>query len=337
MNLDGHDLSALVAALHEHEGLLRKQDVQAPARALAARSSAIRNGDDAAAIPDRDGTGYTLLAAEGMLPAFVAREPFFAGFCAVMTNVSDIAAMGGRAQAIVDVLFTGESNAEVGAVLEGLAAGAELFGVPIVGGHTARSPNGTYLSAAIVGRASRLITSFDARPGDVILACVDLRGAFRGDTANFDAVSGAEPARVRAQLELLPQLAEAGLVHAGKDISMAGMLGTLLMLLEMSDCGAVVDVGAIPAPPEAQHDPARWLRAFPSFGYLLATPRRQAREVIARFDALGVHAAAIADVHASTTLDLSYKNRTERFWDLEERPLLGIPHVSGTLKGQSHA
>lgn len=332
MNLDGHDLSALTAALKDNEGLLRKQDVQAPARALGAQACAIQNGDDAAAIPDRDGTGYTLLAAEGMLPAFVAREPFFAGFCAVMTNVSDIAAMGGRAQAIVDVLFTGDSAREVSAVLEGLAAGADAFGVPIVGGHTARSTGGTYLAAAIVGRATRLITSFDVRPGDVLLACVDLRGGYRGDTANFDAVSDADPARVRAQLELLPQLAEAGLVHAGKDISMAGMLGTLLMLLEMSDCGAIVDMSAIPAPPEAAHDPARWLRAFPSFGYLLATPRRQAREVIARFDALGVHAAAIADVHAGNTLDLSYRSRTERFWDLEQRPLLGIAR-----KGRHHA
>jgi len=330
MNRDGHGLSALVAGLQKHDGLLRKQDVQAPAHALASHG-AIRNGDDAAAIADRDGSGYTLLAAEGMLPAFVAREPFFAGFCAVMANVSDIAAMGGRAQAIVDVLFAGENSAEVRAVLEGLAAGADTFGVPIVGGHTARSNAGTYLSAAIVGRASRLITSFDVRPGDVILACTDLRGAFRGDSANFDAVSGAEPARVRAQLELLPQLAEADLVHAGKDISMAGMLGTLLMLLEMSDCGAIVDMSAIPAPPEVQHDPGRWLRAFPSFGYLLAARRNKVREVIARFDALGVHAAAIADIHASNTLDVSYGSRTERFWDLAKMPLLGL----GTQPGVS--
>jgi AIR synthase-related protein len=323
MNLDGHELSALLAALRAHEGLVRKQDVQAPARAFA-QSATIQNGDDAAAIPDHDGTGYTLLAAEGMLPAFVAREPFFAGFCAVMANVSDIAAMGGRAQAIVDVLFAGDDQAEVGAVLEGLAAGAETFGVPIVGGHTARSSGGSYLAAAIVGRASRLITSFAARPGDVVLACVDLRGAFRGASSNFDAVTVAEPARVRAQLELLPQLAEAGLVHAGKDISMAGMLGTLLMLLEMSDCGAIIDLTEVPAPAEAQADPARWLRAFPSFGYVLVAPRRKVREVIARCDALGVHAAAIGDIHASHTLDVSYRTRTERFWDYAQTPLLGI-------------
>jgi AIR synthase-related protein len=324
MNLEGHDFSAIMAALRKHDGLLRKQDVQAPARVLQGANAAIRNGDDAAVIPDRGGAGYTLLAAEGMLPAFVAREPFFAGFCAVMTNVSDIAAMGGRAQAIVDVLFAGENAAEVSAVLDGLAAAAELFGVPIVGGHTARSAAGTYLAAAIVGRASRLITSFDARPGDVIIACVDLRGEFRGDTANYDAVSNADALRVRAQLELLPQLAEAGLVHAGKDISMAGLLGTLLMLLEMSDCGAIVDLGAVPAPPEAQRDPARWLRAFPSFGYLLATDRRHVREVVARCDGLGLHAAAIADVHASHTLDVSYGGRAERFWDYAQTPLLGI-------------
>src|SRR5262249_38605300 len=147
-----------------------------------------------------DGEGYTLLAAEGMQPGFVAAEPWFAGFCAVMTNVSDIAAMGGRAQAVVDVLFAGADEAVTDAVVAGLAAGSAFFGVPLVGGHTGRCTGETYLAAAIVGRARKLISSFAARPGDALIACFDLRGRFRGDGLNFDAVSGRDPERVRAQL-----------------------------------------------------------------------------------------------------------------------------------------
>jgi AIR synthase-related protein len=323
MKLGELRLAELSAALRDNAALRAKQDIRPIAQALAARAGASRNGDDAAALPDGD--GYMLVAAEGMLPAFVQAEPFFAGFCAVMTNVSDIAAMGGRPSAIVDVLFAGPDQAQTRAVLEGLAAGSDLFGVPIVGGHTARSCELPYLSAAIVGRAKRLITSFDARPGDQLLVCVDLRGRFRGDTTNFDAVSDVDPKRLRAQLELLPQLAEAGLVHAGKDISNAGLVGTLLMLLETSGCGALLDLGALPAP--CGGDALRWLRAFPSFGYLLVARPLNVAEVIGRFEAHGVHAAAVAELDDSGALDLGYGGERARYWNLDQQPLLGFGSV----------
>src|SRR5688572_9084973 len=73
----------------------------APAAAVAGD---VPVGDDCAAIPDSG--GHLLLAAEGMLESFVAADPWFAGYSAVMVNLSDVAAMGGRPLAIVDVLWT---------------------------------------------------------------------------------------------------------------------------------------------------------------------------------------------------------------------------------------
>ena len=55
--------------------------------------AAVAVGDDCAAIPDGD--GFLLFAIEGFMNEFVARDPWFAGWCGVMVNVSDIAAMGG--------------------------------------------------------------------------------------------------------------------------------------------------------------------------------------------------------------------------------------------------
>ncbi|WP_423251192.1 AIR synthase related protein [Klebsiella pneumoniae] len=61
------------------------------------------NGDDCALIPD--GSGYKLLAIEGFINRFVAEDPWFAGWCGVMVNLSDIAAMGGRPLAVVNALW----------------------------------------------------------------------------------------------------------------------------------------------------------------------------------------------------------------------------------------
>ena len=67
---------------------------------------AVANGDDCAAIPDGD--GHLLFAIEGFVEDFVAQQPWFAGYCGVMVNVSDIYAMGGRPLAVVDAHGLGE-------------------------------------------------------------------------------------------------------------------------------------------------------------------------------------------------------------------------------------
>src|SRR5258706_10059198 len=139
-----------------------KRDIQLPSRVFGGGSQsawfpsreAILNGDDTAALPSED--GYTLFAAEGMRPELVAADPWFAGFCSVMVNLSDVAAMGGRPWAVVDVLFMGTGENE--RVLEGMLAASELFGVPIVGGHTARIAGPTLLAVAVRGRAQGLFS-----------------------------------------------------------------------------------------------------------------------------------------------------------------------------------
>ena len=189
--------------------------------------------------------------------------------------------MGGRPWAVVDVLFMGSGENE--RVLEGMLAASELFGVPIVGGHTARVPGPTMLGVAVLGRARRLISSHAARVGQRLLMAVDLRGSFRGSGGAFNAATTASAQQLRASLAVLPELAEAALVGAGKDISMAGTCGSLAMLLETSGVGAVLELEHIPAPAEVEA--LRWLTAFPSFGYLLAVDASAVHSVCARFDA----------------------------------------------------
>ena len=91
MDPDSATLSRLTAFLRTHSGVADKLAITqayAPAQALA---GTIRLGDDCAAIPDND--GFLLFAGEGMLESFVADDPWFAGYSAVMVNLSDIAAI----------------------------------------------------------------------------------------------------------------------------------------------------------------------------------------------------------------------------------------------------
>ena len=52
-----------------------------------------------------------------------------------MVNLSDIAAMGGRALAVVDAVWA-DGEASAAAILDGMKAASDAYAVPIVGGHT---------------------------------------------------------------------------------------------------------------------------------------------------------------------------------------------------------
>jgi len=332
-----NDLQQLVEMLRASPGIAHKRDIDAVMQTLNAvaptaggAGATIAIGDDCAAIPDGD--GYLLFAIEGFINEFVAKQPWFAGYCGVMVNVSDIYAMGGRPIAVVDALWSRDGNAAA-PILEGMAEAAHIYGVPVVGGHSNRRNDREQLSVAILGRAKRLLTSFDARPGQNLVAAVDLRGRFEEPYAYWNASIGAPAERLRGDLEILPGIAEDGLAAAGKDISMAGVLGTALMLLECSGLGAVIDVDAIPKPADAPL--FRWLTAFPSYGFLLSVSDQALPEVIQRFAARGIACAAIGRTDSSRYVRLQRGSDTAQFWDLNREALIGcgpdkigVPHAA---------
>ena len=317
---DQMDISQLASELRLHPSITSKLSISDAVCGLQiGPESAGHPGDDAAFLKRPDG-GFDLLAGEGFIPSFVNDDPWFAGWCGIMVNVSDIAAMGGRAIGVVDQIWA--PNAEIAKpVLTGLRDAAKAYGVSILGGHTNFSASELNMAVSIFGRADKLITSFDAEPGDVLIAAIDHRGSYR-NFDNFFAAGNRSSEELRADLELLPQLAEDGLVRAGKDISQGGMIGTALMLAESSGVGIEIDIAHI-KPPE-HIGVMRWMRSFPSFGYLLSASPENAADVQQRFAALGMTAQAIGSVNQNTSIDLIFEGRSTLFWDYQEAAYLGL-------------
>ncbi|MBE9009796.1 sll0787 family AIR synthase-like protein [Pseudanabaenaceae cyanobacterium LEGE 13415] len=312
-------LLELTEQLQRSLSLLQKQDIQTTAQALKWSQSEVRLGDDCAAIPDRE--GYLLFAAEGMLPKFVEEEPWFAGWSAIMVNVSDVYAMGGTPIAVVDTLWS-KSDQEVDLLWEGMNAASTAYNVPIVGGHTNCHSSYTALSVAILGRAEHLITSFDAQPGDLLFIAVDFRGEPHPKYPFWDAATKADPVQLRSNLSILPALAAAGLCNAGKDISNGGIIGTLLMLLEASNCGAILNLDRVPCPDSLTLD--RWLVSFPSYGFLLSVHPDNAEIVQAQFRQQDLVCENIGTIEAGSKLEVRSKGTSIEFWDLSEQKLTGF-------------
>ncbi len=319
-------LNAIVESLRTSRGFLHKQDISDVVTALGAAlpgganamTQATAVGDDCAAI--RDGDGYLLFAIEGLVEDFVAAMPWFAGYSSVMVNVSDIYAMGGRPIAVVDAMWS-KGMQSAAQLLAGMAAASAAYGVPIVGGHSNNRCERGQLAVAILGRAKKLLTSFDARPGDTLLMAIDLRGAFEEPYPFWNASSRTPGERLRADLDLLPMLAESGLCDAAKDISMAGAIGTAMMLLECSRVGASIDPYAIPKPAEVPLD--RWLTTFPSYGFVLSVRSENASTVKAKFTSREIACAAVGVVTAKPQVVLKSDRESALLWDFSAEAFIG--------------
>jgi uncharacterized protein len=307
------DLDALAARLRGFDGLRGKH-----ALGLVRGLPGLDGGDDAALIPHGD--GFLVLCAEAISPEFLCADPFAAGAAALVTNVSDVRAMGGRPLALVDTLVSPDEE-HASRVLDGLAWASRLFAVPVVGGHlTIGHPPA--LSAACTGTARRPLRAANARPGDVLLAAFCLDGRYRGDAPVFTSLRDRAPEQVRDDGEALVEVAEAGLCHAARDISMPGVVGSLLQLIELAGCGATLDLERLPRPDGVPLE--RWLETFPSFGFVLAAPADRAGAACEAFTRRGLACAACGSFDPPRRLRLVCGGAEATVWDLAAEPLTGL-------------
>jgi selenophosphate synthetase-related protein len=309
-------LEALAALVRDAPGLRGKRDLEL------IRKFGI-DGDDAALVPHGD--GFFVTCGEAISPPFLLADPFGAGSAAVVTNVSDIRAMGARPHGVVDMLVSPDPE-HANTVLEGIAWAADRLGVPILGGHlTLGHPPA--LSATATGFTTRPLRAANARPGDVLLAAFALDGRYMGDNPFWSALRDRDLSRLRTDGEALVEVAERGLCHAARDISMPGIAGSLLQLIEGAGVGATLELDAIPRPATAPLE--RWLLTFPSFGFLLAAPEQHAQAAIEVFERRELACAACGRFDATRTLTLARGGETATAWDLTTTPLTGLSPSAG--------
>jgi selenophosphate synthetase-related protein len=264
-----------------------------------------------------------LLAAEVIYPPLVASDPYLAGRSAILTNVNDIYAMGGYPLALVNVILA-QNTESAAAIMRGLRDGCARYNVALVGGHLTANSEYASVAACILGRAKKLISGFKAKPGDVLLHVTNLHGKFHPRFQFWDCSAHLADADLRRDLAILPTIAEAGWCDAGRDISMAGLLGSMLMLLELSGAGAVVELEAIPRPAQAEDRLLDWLLAFPSYGFILAVRPEHTAAVEAAFAAQHITCAAIGQVTASQQVILRRGKTEAILWNFAKEFFTGF-------------
>ncbi|MEI6127709.1 MAG: AIR synthase related protein, partial [Pseudomonadota bacterium] len=244
-------LREIINEIRAYPGITRKRNIHLITNGLKAANdfgnTAADFGEDAAAILHNG--EYLLLAADGIWPGLIEANPYGAGKASVMASVNDIYAMGGRPLAMVNVIGLTDSG-YYDEIVRGIKKGCAKFRVPMVGGHLHPDTKELSLSVSILGVAKKLLLSSNAVDGQEIVFAVDLEG--RGyqckPVLSWDTNSGKNSEQVLSRLEVLPYLAENDLCSTAKDVSNGGLLGTLALLLETSEKGAIIDIDNVPKP-----------------------------------------------------------------------------------------
>ncbi len=328
---EGIDLGSLAEELRNFEGVTRKRAIWDLIKRLGdsdkvGSHTIMGFGEDAAVLSANEDT-LILLAIDGIWGKLLSADPWWAGYCAVLVNVNDIAAMGGTPLAMVNITSTQKRYVclELG---RGMEDGVRKFNVPMVGGHM--HPDTVYdaLDVAIVGTVKKdcAIFSNGANPGDKVLMAIDLDGqCYPSYHLAWDTTTQKSSTIVRKQRETMVKIGERKLATSGKDISNPGSLGTLGMLLECSGVGALVEPAKIPRPATDEIPFAEWLKMYPGTGFVLTVAdEEKGAACIEIFEEAGIAAALIGEVDASKKLRITDGNRTTTVFDFQTEIITGI-------------
>ena len=329
----GEELESLAEGLRNFEGVKRKRAINDLVKRLGdsdrVGSRTIAGFGEDAAVLKIDNDNFVLLAVDGIWGKLLSADPWWAGYCSVLVNVNDIAAMGGTPLAMVNLTSTQKKDicAELG---RGIGDGVKKFGVPMVGGHLHPDTSYNALDVGIIGTVKRdsVIFSNGAKPGDKVLAGIDLDGRiYPSYNLAWDNTTKRSPGEIKRQLDTMVEIGEKKLATAGKDISNPGTLGTLGMLLESSGVGAIVELDKIPRP-NVEKMPVgfeHWLKMYPGTGFVLTVENdEKGAECIEIFGDAGIDASIIGEIDNSKKLKITNGAETATVFDLNREIITGI-------------
>lgn len=184
----------------------------------------------------------------------IVDDPFTYGEIAATNSLSDVYAMGGRPLTAMNVMGMPDETVPpevINQILRGGAKKAKEANCVLVGGHTIRNPEPIYgLSVTGLVHPRRIITNAGARPGDYLVLTKRLGTGIITTGIKRGIASGAGAKAAIRSMTLLntagADLAEAGLVMGGTDVTGFGLLGHLASMCRSSKVGAELYAKRIP-------------------------------------------------------------------------------------------
>ena len=233
-------------------------------------------GDDAAVI--ENGGLCTVVSTDMLVEGIhfdLAYVPLkHLGYKAVVVNLSDIYAMNAFPRQItVSIAISNRFSVEaLDELYTGIRAACEAYGVDLVGGDTASSPQGLTISVTAIGQCEKSLLTYrsGAQPGDLICITGNLGAAYLGlqllerEKRIFLENPGVQPdlesqkyavgrqLKPEARRDMIETFRKSGLKPTSMiDIS-DGLASEIFHICKQSKTGALIEESGVPIHPEAQ-------------------------------------------------------------------------------------
>jgi hypothetical protein len=193
--------------------------------------------------------------------------------------------------------------------------------VPLVGGHLTVHDGPPSLSAFGIGHADAVLSVTHVAVGQSLVVASCTHGTMRADFPFFRSFDE-RGSDLAGDVRVLAEIARSGACVAAKDVSMAGMVGSLAMLLEWSRLGVRLDLDLLPRPQDVAM--AAWLTCFPAFSFLLCSPPGREDECVRAFRARGLEAAVVGTIDDTGLLSLASNGRQAVVLDLAATAVTGL-------------
>ncbi len=214
---------------------------------------------------------YKIVAStDGIIEGLVKLNPYMAGLYSVLVNVNDIVAKGAQPIGYMNVISSSHKKNRI-KMANGVKKGIDLFGLKLLKGHLHPDHSYESIDASVIGVTENLISGCDAKVDDEIIMAIDLVGSAKSKIwiKCFDSLTSSSQEEIRRKISSMITIGQRHLANASRDISASGIIGSLSMMCESSEVGALCDLEKIPRP--KRYELLNWLMIYPSMGFIIST------------------------------------------------------------------
>ena len=324
LNINEIPLSEIISSIKRFDGIIRKKELNIIKNIFIFpyNEKYITSFDDDAATINIGIDDYLLFATDGIWDKLIDKSPWWAGYAAVLSNINDIYAMGGDPIAMVDVLSSNNKK-DIIDICKGIKFCSDLFNVPIVGGHTHPDSKSNSISISIIGKVNKnsLIRSDTAKSNEIIIEAIDLNGK-RGPNSKYSWISTINKTKeyINKLYSSIKIIGNKKLVNSGKDISNPGIIGTIAMLCEASNIGALIDINKILVPDKltSSIDFIEWLQTHPSSGFIFTTSMDKSNECIKILKESGFSTSIIGITNNTKIINIKNNKETKELFNFNK-------------------
>jgi len=177
------------------------------------------------------------------------------------------------------------------------------------------------LSAFALGQTDNLLSTTNVVAGQDLVVAACIEGSMHPEFPFFASFTERGDS-LGDDVRLLAQIAKDGIAVAAKDISMAGLIGSLAMLLEWGSFGAELNLDVLPRPDGVAL--ADWCTCFPCFGFILCCEPSSTDECVEVFTRTGLAAAKVGSINDSGSIEILADGERREVLNLREETVTGL-------------